>query len=306
MPQKDKYLVTGGNGFFGSILTRCLKQAGNNVCLLGRSAGNDLAFDIATKFDLPAGLEFNTVIHAAGKAHIVPRTAQEGDEFFKVNFEGTQNLCHALEKLTDRPSAFVFISTIAVYGVDEGAGISESHALNGKTPYAKSKIMAEEWLQEWASKNQVKLGILRLPLIAGPNPPGNLGAMISGIRKGRYFSIGNASAKKSIVWAEDIAGIIPQVAREGGAFNLTDGYHPSFGELEKTIAHALGKKDPMKIPATLARFIGRTGDILGNASPINTNKLKKITSTLTFDDSKARQLLNWNPSPVLEKLPCTL
>lgn len=306
MPQKDRYLVTGGNGFLGGILTRCLKQGGNEVSLLGRSAGNDLTFDISTEFDLPAGLEFDTVIHAAGKAHAVPSSARESDEFFDVNFKGTQNLCHALEKLSIMPAAFIFISTVAVYGLDEGAGINESHALNGQTPYAKSKIMAEEWLQEWALKNGVKLGILRLPLIAGPNPPGNLGAMINGIRKGSYFSIGNASAKKSVVWAEDVAGIIPVTAKVGGIFNLTDGYNPSFGELEKVIAHASGKKEPKKIPASLAKFMGRIGDMLGNAAPINTIKLKKITSTLTFDDSKARRLLNWSPSLVLEKLPGAL
>ncbi|MBS1530844.1 MAG: NAD-dependent epimerase/dehydratase family protein [Bacteroidetes bacterium] len=306
MPQKDRYLVTGGSGFLGRILTRYLKQTGNEVFLLGRSAENDLTFDISTEFDLRADLKFDIVIHAAGKAHSVPRTAHESDEFFDVNFKGTKNLCHALEKLTDKPAAFIFISTVAVYGLDEGIGISESHALNGQTPYAKSKIMAEEWLQGWASESNIKLGILRLPLIAGPNPPGNLSAMIDGIRMGRYFSIGDANAKKSIVWAEDVAGVIPTAAARGGIFNLTDGHHPSFGELEKIIAHALGKKDPMKIPPALAKFMGKTGDILGKASPINTNKLKKITSTLTFDDSKARQLLNWNPSPVLEKLPGTL
>jgi hypothetical protein len=38
----------------------------------------------------------------------------------------------------------------------------------------------------------------------------------------------------------------------------------------------------------------------GNNAPNNTNKLKKITSNLTFDDSLAREKLGWNPTPVLK------
>lgn len=42
----------------------------------------------------------------------------------------------------------------------------------------------------------VTLGIIRPSLIAGPNPPGNLGAMIHGMRSGKYFSVGKGEAKK--------------------------------------------------------------------------------------------------------------
>jgi len=40
--------------------------------------------------------------------------------------------------------------------------------------------------------------------------------------------------------------------------------------------------------------------MLGRRSPINSDKLKKIVSNLTFDDSKARKLLGWNPALVLK------
>jgi GlcNAc-P-P-Und epimerase len=163
--------------------------------------------------------------------------------------------------------------------------------------------MAEEWLHEWAVKNNIRLSILRLPLVAGPNPPGNLGVMIKGITSGRYLSIGEANARKSMVGAEDIAYIIPQLAQKGGVYNLTDGYHPSFGELERNIAFALGKKPPVKVSLFFAKVLAFFGNFLGNKSPVNSDKLKKITSTLTFDDTKARVLLNWRPNSVLDKLP---
>jgi len=50
----------------------------------------------------------------------------------------------------------------------------------------------------------------------------------------------------------------------------------------------------------LARIIANFGDLLGSKVPLNTNKLKKITSDLTFDDSKAREAFGWKPTSVLE------
>src|SRR5690554_4382311 len=300
MKQTD-YLITGASGFLGRLLADALKKKGAQVTGQGR-AGQDLNLDITQPFSLPKDLDWDIIVHSAGKAHSVPRTAEEEQVFYQVNLEGTKNLCTAIEKLPKKPEAFVFISTVAVYGVDSGVLIPEDAPLNGTSPYAKSKILAEEWLGEWAEKTGIVLGILRLPLIAGPNPPGNLGAMINGIKSGRYLSIGKATARKSVVWAEDIADVIPKLASVGGTYNLTDGYHPSFGELERTIADSLGKKAPIKIPMVLAKVLGYAGDLLGDRFPVNSDKLGKITSTLTFDDSKARQLLAWEPGRVLDRL----
>lgn len=97
-------------------------------------------------------------------------------------------MCTALEQ-SGIPKAFIFISSVAVYGCDSGENITEEHSLDGTTPYALSKIKAEKYLEGWCIMHNVKLSILRPSLIAGPNPPGNLGAMIRGIRNGKYLSI---------------------------------------------------------------------------------------------------------------------
>jgi nucleoside-diphosphate-sugar epimerase len=126
--------------------------------------------------------------------------------------------------------------------------------------------------------------------------------MINGIRTGKYLSIGRAEARKSVVWQEDIAAIIPSLSKTGGTYNLTDGYHPSFKELEKVISSALKKRKPVTVPTVFARVLAMIGDFLGKRFPINTDKLNKITATLTFDDTRARKELGWNPSNVLLKL----
>ena len=88
--------------------------------------------------------KYDIVLHACGKAHVVPKTEAEKKAFFDVNYTGTKHLCEALEKV-GVPKAIVFISTVAVYGCEYGDLITEEHPLEGKTPYAKSKIMAEEY-----------------------------------------------------------------------------------------------------------------------------------------------------------------
>src|SRR5690606_29993723 len=129
---------------------------------------------------------------------------------------------------------------------------------------------------------------------------------VSGIRSGRYVSIGKADVRKSMLWARDIATILPSLSKEGGTYNLTDGYHPTFGELERSISQLLNKKSPLSIPLWLAKGLGILGDIFGDRIPINSEKISKITSSLTFDDSKARRVFGWRPHRVLDKIQCLL
>lgn len=291
-------LLTGYSGFLGKYIYSFLEKQGVEVISIGRQKQNHIIADLSNS-TLLIGQAFDSIIHAAGKAHSVPKTEAEKQDFFYVNAKGTSNLLKGLEN-SGIPKSFVFISSVAVYGKESGILIKESENLSAKDPYGQSKIQAEKLIQTWCEKHNVICTILRLPLIAGPNPPGNLGSMIKGIQKGYYFNIEGGRAKKSIVLAEDIARIIPKVTEIGGIFNLTDGYHPSLKELSSVIAQQLNKKTPGNIPGTLAKSFAIIGDMLGKRAPINTVKLKKITSDLTFDDSKARKLLGWNPSPVLE------
>jgi nucleoside-diphosphate-sugar epimerase len=293
MNQTSHYLLTGASGFLGKIFYDVLIS---NGCKVTKFIG-----DITAPISLDKNANFDTIVHAAGKAHIIPKTSDEKRIFYDVNFDGTKNLCHALELLSVKPRSFIFISTVAVYGADCGSMISENHSLNGKTPYAKSKILAEEWLKNWALKNNITLGILRLPLVAGKNPPGNLGDMIKAIKAGKYFSIGNANPKKSMVWGGDIPTIFLKLSEKGGIFNLTDGRHPSFKQIETIISKKANRKIKT-IPMFGAKFLAFAGNVLGSRFPINSNKLTKIISDLTFNDEKARSELNWKPSSVLEKL----
>lgn len=292
-----KLLFTGASGFLGQNIRPILAN-NYEITTIGLTKEDTYTVNMANK--IPALTErYDVVLHAAGKAHVVPKTEAEKQSFYNVNLQGTKNLCKALEK-SGIPQAFIFISTVAVYGCEFGSNITEEHPLNGDTPYALSKIQAEEFLTEWCNKHGVILSIIRPSLIAGPNPPGNLGAMIKGIKTGRYLSIGGGKARKSVLMVEDIARLLPLLVEKGGIYNVCDDEQPSFRQLETVICTQLNKKLPLSIPFWMAKCMAIVGDCLGNKAPLNSLKLKKITESLTFCNEKAKRELGWKPTPVLE------
>ena len=292
-----KFLFTGASGFLGYNICPLLRER-YNVITAGLTPQDNYTVDISK--NIPNLYErYDIVLHAAGKAHSIPKTETERQAFFDINLQGTKNLCAALEKV-GVPRAFIFISTVAVYGGDYGVNITEEYPLNGTTPYAMSKRLAEEYLQNWCRKHNVVLGIIRPSLIAGSNPPGNLGAMIKGIRRGRYFSIADGRARKSVLMVQDIANLIPLLARKGGIYNVCDSYQPTFRELETLICKQMNKSLPLSIPYWLAKGMALIGDCLGKKAPLNSLKLNKITKSLTFSNEKAMRELGWKPTNVLE------
>ena len=293
----EKLLFTGGTGFLGKNVMPLLAQQ-YEVTTCGITPDDMIKANLAKEVPvLPEA--YDVVLHACGKAHVVPKTDAAIQAFYDVNYQGTVNLCKALENV-GTPKALIFISTVAVYGCEFGELIDEYHPLNGDSPYAKSKIMAEEYLTKWCLDHQVRLGILRPSLLAGKNAPGNLGAMVKGIKKGYYMNIAGGKVVKSILMAEDIARLVPLLEEKGGVYNVCDTRQPSFGEISMSVAKQLGKGKPLDIPYWLAWCLAKVGDLLGAKAPINSYKLEKMTKSLTFSNEKAKHELGWEPLDVLE------
>lgn len=292
----EKLLFTGGTGFLGKN-TRPILDKMYEVTTCGISTDDMLKANLAKEIPI-LDQHYDVVLHACGKAHVIPKSEAEKQAFFDVNYNGTVNLCMALENV-GAPKALIFISTVAVYGCEFGEQITEEHPLNGTTPYSKSKIMSEEYLTNWCKKHNVVLGILRPSLLAGKNAPGNLGDMVNGINKGLYMNIAGGKVVKSILMAEDIAILLPLVEKNGGIYNVCDTRQPSFGQISEVIAKQLGKRKPFNIPYWVAWCMAKLGDCLGSKAPINSYKLEKMTRSLTFSNDKARKELNWEPLDVL-------
>lgn len=303
-------LLTGRGGFLGKGIYQYFNSSDCSVCSVIRSSVADesdwyVTADLA-KFppQMIPDQRFDLVIHAAGKAHVVPRTPAEKEAFYTENLNISKNLLAGLNQLVKKPTQFVFISSVAVYGLDAGTEITEITGLNAIDPYGKSKIASEELITTWCKANNVVLTILRLPLIAGENPPGNLGDMIRVINKGSFPLIADGRAKRSIILAKDVSVFIDKIKSIGGIYHLTDGHDPSFKELAEAISQKSGKGKLLSIPFSIAKIMAIVGDVLTKLTskdlPFNSRKLEKMTSSLTFSNEKAINAVDWKPTSVLD------
>ena len=291
-----KILLTGSSGFLGSYILDFLENEDYELVKVGRSVKSDIVIDLS--INRLSKVEVDYVIHVAGKAHVIAKSAEVKEEFFNVNYVGTNNLLRGLD--VTKLQSIIFISTVAVYGKETGELIDEKSPLNGNTPYALSKIQAEQSIIDFGITNNIKTVVLRLPLVTGKNPLGNLGDIIKAIKKGYYFRIGKGHAKKSIIAAADVANLIPELFDLNGIYNLTDTYHPMIFEIDSIIAKKFNKKIK-SIPIYLIKVIAKIGDMF-YFFPFNSLKFEKLTKNLTFSNKKLFNDIKYRPSNGLSEI----
>ena len=92
-----KLLFTGGTGFLGRNVKPILDKS-YSVTTIGISDADILKANFVT--DIPNLPErYDIVLHAAGKAHVQPKTEADRKAFYDVNLIGTIHLCESLEKV---------------------------------------------------------------------------------------------------------------------------------------------------------------------------------------------------------------
>jgi nucleoside-diphosphate-sugar epimerase len=274
------YLVTGYSGFLGKQI---LSDLGIGVCTLGRSENALIVCDLSKQIP-QIDVKISRVIHVAGRAHTIPKTQSEKDEFFRVNLTGTLNLLKGLEG--KQIQQFVLISSVSV--LDELP----------RSSYSQSKWEAESAVLDWCKQKNTNALILRLPLIWGENAQGNLGAMEKAIKNGYYFSFGEGNAVRSMVDIKEVSTFIARLKGcESGVFTLVS-FHRSYKEVESIFAQKY-KKRIKRMPGWLVKIAAKLGDKV-TGFPINSYRLNKLETSLTFDDSDARQVLGWGNSELLK------
>ena len=284
-----KTFIAGSTGFLGKYVSLHFSNEGYET----KSPSRD-----ELMIELIENRNIDLLIHAAGKAHSTSTTKEERQAFYEVNFELTKKITETIDENQIVLDTFVFISTVAVYGLEEGFEIKEDTPLNGNAPYAQSKKMAEEHLQKWAKESGVNLVILRLPLIFGENAPGNLGAMERAVKGGYYFQIGKGEAKRSMVHAKQLAEFLPTLIGKSGIYNVTDGEHNSYNEVAQHFAKKY-KRRIVNVPLLPFKIIARVGNLIPKF-PLTSYRLDKLSQSLTISDQKARRELGWKGTNALE------
>ncbi|MEL7504930.1 MAG: UDP-glucose 4-epimerase GalE [Cyanobacteria bacterium J06554_6] len=180
-------LVTGGAGYIGSHAALALEQAGYKVVILdsleyghrelvernlkaelvvGHTTDRALLDDLFQRYDFDAVMHFAAYI-AVGESVSAP------DKYYFNNVYGTLVLLQAM--VAANVKRLVFSSTCAIYGPPKTVPIPEDHPKNPISPYASSKLMVEQMLQDFQSAYGLQAVCFRYFNAAGADPEGRLG-----------------------------------------------------------------------------------------------------------------------------------
>lgn len=171
-----RVLVTGGKGFIGQAVVRALLADGHQVDVLSRTPDRGrlpepatvLVADITDRDEMRKAVgttPYQGVVHLAALTN-ARESFEQPVRYYDVNVGGTANLLDALAASGSESPRFVLASTNNVYGTRDGS-LSEDLELHPESPYAASKVAAEQLVTYQAATGALAATVLRLFNVAG-------------------------------------------------------------------------------------------------------------------------------------------
>ncbi|MBT0768003.1 UDP-glucose 4-epimerase GalE [Kineosporia sp. J2-2] len=152
------WLVTGGAGYIGAHIARCLEESGRSVAVLDDLStgvrdfvGSGTRFHEGSILDAdalraaltePDGSPITGVIHCAGFKY-AGESVKRPLHTYTQNVQGTQHLLEVMAEVG--VENIVFSSSAGVYGTPDVELVTESTATTPESPYGESKLIGE-WL----------------------------------------------------------------------------------------------------------------------------------------------------------------
>ncbi|HXG42062.1 MAG TPA: GDP-mannose 4,6-dehydratase [Dehalococcoidia bacterium] len=297
------FMVTGGAGFLGSHLIEALLALGHRVLCFDRLdpratwpsemgwavrhpglrvACGDL-MDAEALRGAVAGHQVRAVAHLAAQVNLRASVENPGP-YVQVNVLGTVNVLQACAGLGVR--RVVLASSDSVYGPTESVPIGEEQALRPLSPYAASKVAAEQFAHAFAHVHGLSVVALRLFSPYGPRQrPGlAVSSFVEKVARGDEVTVyGDGTQCRDFTYVSDVVRALVlalQAPLDGfQAINVSGGRPVTIMELMMTIAEALGCRPKVRhLPSR------------PDESP-----------TLWADLTRAHQLLGYQPQVTLEQ-----
>jgi NAD dependent epimerase/dehydratase len=304
-----RVLVTGAGGFVGSHLCEALVHRGARVRALVRYNGRgdagrleSLAPDVRDELEVVSGditdpfairelvRGQSTVFHLAALIAI-PYSFTAPHSFFTTNTLGTVHLLEAARQ--EELSRVVHVSTSEVYGTAQSVPISERHPLVGQSPYAASKIGADQAAESYRRSFGVPVVTVRPFNTFGPRqsaraiiPTVITQALASGVVK-----LGDLRPRRDLTFVTDtVAGMIAAAEAServlGETINLGSGSDIAIGELVQRI---------------FALFAAEGINARVEHDPERVRPASSEVERLCADAEKAKRLLGWEPAVTLDE-----
>jgi len=298
---QSKILVTGADGFIGSHLVETLVRSGYQVkaFVLYNSFNSNgwldhshpsilknveiFSGDIRDAYGVKAAMNgCDTVMHLAALIAI-PYSYHSPETYVDTNIKGTLNILQAARELGI--NKLVHTSTSEVYGTAQFVPITESHPLQGQSPYSATKIAADQLAYSFYTSFGLPVTTIRPFNTYGPRQSARavIPTIITQIAAGcRQIKLGSIAPTRDFNYVGDtVEGFIAAMNSKNGAgevVNIGSNYEISIGEMAKLIAELMGVK---------IDFILDDDRLRPTSSEVN---------RLCASNVKAKELFGWSPS----------
>ena len=258
-----KILVTGADGFIGSHVIEELVRAGNDVrAFVYYNSFNSwgwldslpqevidavevVAGDIRDSSGVDAAVNgCQKVLHLAALIAI-PFSYNSPDAYVQTNVTGTLNVLQSARR--HEVEHLICTSTSETYGTAQFVPIDESHPLNAQSPYAATKVAADQMALAFNKSFDLPVSILRPFNTFGPRQsaraviPTVIGQIASGERR---IALGSLHPTRDFVFVGDTARGFRQVlncaACVGQVTNIGTGFEISIADTVDLISEAMG------------------------------------------------------------------
>lgn len=308
------YLITGGAGFFGSLLADFLSQEGNNVVIFDRLNDELLASrykfvqgDFRKKSDLKKAFEqsdqFDAVFHIGAElAHCMISK----ESMWSSNVDGTKNVVEMAIKY--KVPHLVFTSSNCAVGKPKinKLSVREDDPVNPLELYGVSKLEGERVLSKYADK--IHIAAFRCPTIIAPGRLGLLTILFDFIKEDRkVWVVGRGDNQYQFIYANDLANACELAANYHSKtgfylYNIgSDDVKTMAKNYQYVIDKAKTKARVGHLPKSITLFLMRLTYKLG-ISPLGPYHYGMIAESFVFDTSKIKTDLNWKPTLTNEEI----
>jgi len=260
-------LVTGAGGFIGSHLTEALVRAGASVRAFVRytSRGEHgwleaadpeiirelevFRGDLANPEAVAGAVEGQGVVLHLGALIPIPYSYRHPREFVAANVEGTLNVLEATRRAN--VERVVHTSTSEVYGTAQRVPIDEDHPLHPQSPYAATKVGADQIALSYQRSFDTPVVIVRPFNTYGPRQSARavIPTIITQALSRDTIDLGATDTTRDFLYVGDtVAGIMRAALAdgiEGEVINLGTGVEVSIAEVVQRVLGLLDREIPV-------------------------------------------------------------
>ena len=219
--------ITGADGFIGSHLTEKLVLKGHNVkCLSLYNSFNSWGWLEHIDHEVKKNIEIITgdirdeyLIRSIIKNKIdvvinlaaligIPYSYRASKSYFDTNVYGLMNILNSVKDFNIKK--IIHTSTSEVYGTPESIPITEKHNVSGQSPYAASKIAADQLAISYQKSFKLPVTILRPFNTFGPRQSARaiIPTIITQILHSNVIKLGSLSPTRDFIFRQRAAQII--------------------------------------------------------------------------------------------------